>query len=81
VGCRDYARIDIRMKDGLFYIIDINPNADICPDTSTISSAEFTGCSYEDFLRHLVSLAMQRHPKDRERICSSSSVASQDELT
>jgi D-alanine-D-alanine ligase len=63
VGCRDYARIDIRMKDGLFYILDINPNADISPDTSTISAAELAGYTYTDFLKRLVFLAAERHPK------------------
>jgi D-alanine-D-alanine ligase len=63
MGCRDYARIDMRMKDGLFYILDINPNADICPDTSTISAAEFAGYTYNDFLKRLVLLAAERHPK------------------
>jgi D-alanine-D-alanine ligase len=61
--CRDYARIDLRMKDGHFYILDINPNADICPDTSTIAAAELAGYTYKDFLSRLVSLAAQRHAK------------------
>jgi D-alanine-D-alanine ligase len=63
VGCCDYARIDIRMKDGLFYITDINPNADLCMDTSTISAAEFAGYTYKDFLGRLVMLAAERHPE------------------
>jgi len=63
MGCRDYARIDMRMKDGLFYILDINPNADICPDTSTISAAELAGYTYDDFLKRLVLLAAERHPR------------------
>lgn len=62
MGCHDYARIDLRMKDGLFYITDINPNADICPDTSTISAAEFAGYPYNDFLGRLVLFAAERHP-------------------
>jgi D-alanine-D-alanine ligase len=63
IGCRDYARIDIRMKEGLFYITDINPNADICPDTSTISAAELAGYEYKDFLARLVMFAAERHPR------------------
>jgi len=63
VGCRDYARIDMRMKDGLFYILDVNPNADICPDTSTIYAAELAGYTYGGFLKRLVLLAAERHPK------------------
>lgn len=62
-GCRDYARIDIRMRDGLFYILDVNPNADICPDTSTIAAAEYAGYSYDNFLSGLISMAAQRHPR------------------
>jgi D-alanine-D-alanine ligase len=62
IGCRDYARIDMRMKNGLFYITDINPNADICPDTSTVSAAEFAGHTYCGFLERLVLLAAKRHP-------------------
>jgi D-alanine-D-alanine ligase len=66
-GCRDYARIDMRMKDGLFYILDVNPNADICPDTSTIYAAEFAGHTYDDFLKRLVLLAAERHPRWESR--------------
>lgn len=62
-GCRDYARIDMRMKDGLCYILDINPNADICPDTTTIYAAELAGYTYSDFLKRLVLLAAERHPR------------------
>lgn len=61
-GCRDYARIDLRMKDGVFYIIDVNPNCDISPDTSTIMAAEHIGCSYGDFGRRMIELAAQRLP-------------------
>jgi D-alanine-D-alanine ligase len=63
MGCRDYARIDMRMKDGLFYILDINPNADICPDTTTVYAAEYAGYTYNDFLKRLVLLAAERHPR------------------
>jgi D-alanine-D-alanine ligase len=61
-GCRDYARIDMRIKDGIFYIIDVNPNSDISPDTSTILAAEIEGYNYENFLDRIVRLAARRHP-------------------
>ena len=61
-GCRDYARIDIRLKDSVPYVIDINPNADISPDTSTISAAELAGYSYGEFGGRIISLAVRRHP-------------------
>ncbi|HAV10760.1 MAG TPA: hypothetical protein DCX22_04000 [Dehalococcoidia bacterium] len=60
-GCRDYARIDLRIKNGLVYSIDINPNCDISPDTSTISTAELAGYTYGEFGGRIVRLAGQRH--------------------
>ncbi len=67
-GCRDYARIDMRIKDGGMYVIDINPNADLSPDTSTISAAELAGYSYGEFGGRIISLATRRHPVWGERI-------------
>lgn len=67
-GCRDYARIDIRLKDGKIYVIDINPNADISPDTSTIAAAELAGYSYGEFGARIIELAARRHPAWTDRI-------------
>ncbi len=61
-NCRDYARLDIRETNGTFYILDINPNADISPDTSIAISAEMAGYSYAEFGSLLVKLAAHRHP-------------------
>ncbi len=61
-GCRDYARIDMRMKDGVFYVLDVNPNADISPDTSTIAAAEYAGYNYGEFGERIIHLAARRHP-------------------
>jgi D-alanine-D-alanine ligase len=60
--CRDYARLDIRLWNGIFTILDINPNADISPDTSTAMSAQLAGLPYGKFGSLLVNLAAQRHP-------------------
>ncbi len=61
-GCRDYARIDLRMKNGSFYVIDVNPNSDISPDTSTIMAAEYLGYSYGEFGERIIRLAAERRP-------------------
>ena len=60
--CRDYARLDIRMRDGIFYILDINPNADICLETSLVMAAEQAGLTYGQLGSLLVNLASKRHP-------------------
>lgn len=65
VGCRDYARLDLRLRDGIFYVLDVNPNADFSPDTSLAMSAEISGISYGQLGSLLVDLAAERHPKFR----------------
>lgn len=61
LGCRDYARLDIRLRGGIFYILDINPNPDISSETSMVSAAELAGYSYGAMLSRLVNLAALRH--------------------
>jgi len=62
IGCRDYGRIDIRLRDGEFYVLDINPNPDISEDASMASAAEHAGYSHKDMATYLVKLAAKRHP-------------------
>jgi D-alanine-D-alanine ligase len=62
IGCRDYGRIDVRLRDGSFYVLDINPNPDISEDASMASAAEHAGHSHGDMATYLVSLAAKRHP-------------------
>jgi D-alanine-D-alanine ligase len=61
-NCRDYARLDVRQREGIFYVLDVNPNADISPDTSVALSAKLAGYSYGQFGSLLVNLAAHRHP-------------------
>jgi D-alanine-D-alanine ligase len=62
MGCRDYARLDIRLRDGVFYVLDVNPNPDISADTSMACAAEAAGYSYGAMLSMMVNLAAHRHP-------------------
>ncbi|MEW6440976.1 MAG: ATP-grasp domain-containing protein [bacterium] len=61
IGCRDYGRIDIRLRDGIFYVLDVNPNADIGADASMACAAELRGYSYGEMGSILVQLAARRH--------------------
>jgi D-alanine-D-alanine ligase len=62
LGCRDYARIDLRLRDKILYVLDVNPNADISPDTSLAYAAEAAGMGYGSFISRLIHLAFERHP-------------------
>ena len=62
INCRDYARMDIRLKGESFYLLDVNPNPDISADTSLVLGAELMGLSYGKLGSLFVNLAAQRHP-------------------
>jgi D-alanine-D-alanine ligase len=62
IGCRDYGRIDLRLRDGVFYVLDINPNPDISEDASMASAAELAGYTYGEMAEYLITLATKRHP-------------------
>ncbi len=62
IGCRDYARLDVRKRNGKFYVLDVNPNADLDRDASIACSAEYSGISYMEMMNCLVRLAAGRHP-------------------
>jgi D-alanine-D-alanine ligase len=62
IGCRDYARVDLRLREGVFYVLDVNPNPDISSETSMAAAAELAGFSYGAMVSRLVNLAALRHP-------------------
>jgi len=62
MGIRDYARFDFRLREGIFYLLDPNPNPDISADASLALTAELAGHSYGQMGSRLVRLAAARHP-------------------
>jgi D-alanine-D-alanine ligase len=60
--CRDFARLDIRLRDGVFYILDINPNPDISSDASLACAAEAAGFSFGAMGSRLIRFAAARRP-------------------
>jgi hypothetical protein len=54
--------MDLRLRDGIFYMLDVNHNADLSPENSLIRAAELVGYPYGQFGSLLVTLAAERHP-------------------
>jgi D-alanine-D-alanine ligase len=63
-GCRDYARIDLRVADdGTPYILEVNPNPCISPLAGLAAGLESARVPYEEFILSLVRSALRRGPR------------------
>jgi D-alanine-D-alanine ligase len=60
---RDYGGIDVRVRDGIPYVIDPNANADICDVSSFSQMARAAGHDYGSVLGRIVELAAERLPE------------------
>ena len=59
--CRDYGRVDLRLDAaGQPFVIDINPNCDLHPQSGFARAASSAGIAYADLALHLVELALER---------------------
>jgi D-alanine-D-alanine ligase len=67
-GCLDYARLDFRLRNDEFFLLDINPNNDISFNASFALAAETISCSYSQMVKRIVMMAAERHPVYGEKV-------------
>ncbi len=61
LGCRDYARVDFRVKaNGRPYILEVNPNPEISANAGFAGSLGSADVPHRDFVVQLVRYAMNR---------------------
>jgi D-alanine-D-alanine ligase len=58
--CRDYARIDLRMRNDRVYVIDVNPNPDINSESLLVIAAGMVGLSYDEVIARITEFAVTR---------------------
>ncbi len=66
-GCRDYARIDLRVaENGEAYILEVNPNPDLADGSAFIMCATASGRTYARTLGEIIEMAAERAAGDEE---------------
>ena len=59
-GCRDYGRIDIKLKNQEPVVIDVNSNPDLSIDAGFYRSASFAGLNYGQMFVQIAGFAVER---------------------
>ncbi len=63
LGCRDYARVDFRVRGNKPYILEVNPNPDFSPTAGLSGGLQSAGISHTQFTIDLVQRALARRGK------------------
>jgi D-alanine-D-alanine ligase len=63
LGCRDYARVDFRVRGSKPYILEVNPNPDFSPTAGLSGGLESAGIAHAQFTVDLVQRALARGGK------------------
>jgi D-alanine-D-alanine ligase len=66
MGCRDYARVDFRLRDDNPYVLEVNPNPCINPnDSGFVRCGKVAGFQYADLIHQILKQSMKARTKSR----------------
>jgi D-alanine-D-alanine ligase len=61
LGCRDVARVDFRLREGVPYFLEVNPLPGLNPETSDlVIMARLYGWTYEKLIQMVLQAAIKR---------------------
>ncbi len=61
LGCRDVARVDFRLRDGVPYFLEVNPLPGLNPETSDlVFLARMSGWTYSQLIENILNAALER---------------------
>ncbi len=61
VGCTGYGRVDVRLKNGVPYVLEVNPNPCINPEHSGfVAAIEADGMDVDYLVREIINYAVKR---------------------
>jgi D-alanine-D-alanine ligase len=63
LGCRDYARVDMRLDPatGEAFVLEVNPNPDLADSCAFAASAQASGRTYAQLICELARIALERN--------------------
>ena len=69
LGCRDYARVDMRLDQATEkpYILEVNPNPDLADGCAFAQCVRASGRTYEQAIQEIVGFALERASKKPQR--------------
>jgi len=59
IGCKGYGRVDLRLKDSIPYILEVNPNPDLSEDAALFNIARESGITYNELIKKIIDLALE----------------------
>jgi D-alanine-D-alanine ligase len=81
LGCRDYARVDMRIdEEGNPYILEVNPNPDLADDSAFVLCAKASGRSYSQLLCEVTAMALSRREEGAKEEAPVAAIPSSDHL-
>jgi D-alanine-D-alanine ligase len=61
-GCRDYGRVDLRLRHGEPLVLDVNPNADLTFESDHAIGSKMLGWTYGQLAAHIIACTLERWP-------------------